>query len=148
MFDKVIAVKNEESMAKIAADFAKMLRPGDCVTLEGDLGAGKTNFCRALIRSVLGQKIEVPSPTFTLVQIYDFPDCPLYHFDLYRLEQADDILELDWEYARHDGICLVEWPSKAPAYMPTDQGYHIDIQMGDDENERLIKITNNHRNNP
>ena len=86
---------------------------GDCVLLQGDLGAGKTAFARALIRSLAGDaQLIVPSPTFTLSQIYDLPDFALTHFDLYRLGEAEDVFDLGWDDARADGVTLVEWPER------------------------------------
>ncbi len=115
-------VENEEDLAALAARLAGLLRKGDLVTLRGDLGAGKTALCRYLIRALAGFEEEVPSPTFTLVQVYDLPDFALWHFDLYRLaEEERDILELGWEDARRDGVALVEWPDRLGGLLPPDR---------------------------
>ena len=89
----------------------RLLRAGDCVLLEGPIGAGKTHFCRALIRARLGREEDVPSPTFTLVQTYD-ADVEIWHADLYRLSHPDEALELGLEDAFASAICLVEWPER------------------------------------
>ncbi len=103
--------------AALAARLAPRLRPGDVLLLEGDLGAGKTAFARALLR-VLGVEGEIPSPTFTLVQAYDAPKMAVFHFDLYRLEKPDEVEELGLDEALADGLVLVEWPEKAASRLP------------------------------
>src|SRR5216683_2220203 len=93
-----LVLANEEATRRFAADVANMLEPGDFVALSGDLGAGKTTFVRALIAHLAGDTaIEVPSPTFTLVQHYDLPPFTLVHADLYRLSSASELAELGLE---------------------------------------------------
>lgn len=104
---------DEPALAARAAWLAPRLRAGDAVFLRGDLGAGKTAFARALIRAMTGKAdLAVPSPTFTLVQTYDTPAAPLWHFDLYRLKSAEEIFEIGWEDAQGDAIMVVEWPER------------------------------------
>ncbi|MBR0660318.1 tRNA (adenosine(37)-N6)-threonylcarbamoyltransferase complex ATPase subunit type 1 TsaE [Neoroseomonas oryzicola] len=96
----------------LAARLAGLLRAGDAVLLEGPLGAGKSELARAVLRAAAGDPaLEVPSPTFTLVQSYDLPAGPAHHFDLYRLDGPEGLAELGWEEAR-EGIVLVEWPER------------------------------------
>lgn len=96
----------------LAARLAGLLRAGDAVLLEGPLGAGKSELARAVLRAAAGDPaLEVPSPTFTLVQFYDLPAGPAHHFDLYRLDGPEGLAELGWEEAR-EGIVLVEWPER------------------------------------
>lgn len=106
------ALPDEAATAALAAELAPLLRPGDLVTLSGTLGAGKTAFARALIAARAGAPVEVPSPTFTLVQSYELPGGTIWHFDLYRLTDPDEVIELGWDEARADGIALVEWPDR------------------------------------
>ena len=104
----------------LAARLALLLRPGDAVLLDGPLGAGKSAFARALLRAATGDAaLEVPSPTFTLVQSYDLPAGPAHHFDLYRLSGPAGLAELGWEEAR-EGIVLVEWPERLGPFAPPE----------------------------
>lgn len=99
---------------------AGLARGGDAILLEGELGAGKTVFARAFLRAATGDPgLEVPSPTFTLVQSYDTPIGTVQHFDLWRLDGPAGITELGWEEARDD-IVLVEWPDRLGALRPDD----------------------------
>lgn len=104
---------------RLADRLALALAPGDVVALVGDLGAGKTELARAIIRAFTADpEAEVPSPTFTLVQTYDSLETTLWHFDLYRLEAPDDALELGIEEALEDGISLIEWPDRLGSWLP------------------------------
>src|SRR5688572_1484566 len=90
-----VAVPNEAALHRLVIDIAMALQPGDLVTLSGDLGAGKTTFARALIRYLADdESIEVPSPSFNLVQGYELPRFPLMHADLYRLSGSSELAEL------------------------------------------------------
>src|SRR5262245_36623394 len=90
-----VTLRNEQAMGRFASDVGVALEPGDLVTLSGDLGAGKTTFARALIRYLSGDSsIEVPSPSFTLMQTYDLPRFQLVHADLYRLSGSAELAEL------------------------------------------------------
>lgn len=97
------------------------MRPGDVVLLEGDLGAGKSELARALIRARAGREIEVPSPTFTLLQVYDLPGLEIGHADLYRLGEPGEVLELGLEDCWAGGALLVEWPGRAPGFWPAER---------------------------
>ena len=107
---------DQAATGRFAARVAALLARGDLVCLSGSLGAGKTVFARGVI-TTLAAKFEtpvdeVPSPTFTLVQLYDFPVFMLYHFDLYRIERADEVYELGIEDALAEGVSLIEWPDR------------------------------------
>ena len=104
----------------LAGAVAALARPGDAILLEGELGAGKTVFARAFLRAAADDPaLEVPSPTFTLVQSYDTRIGVVQHFDLWRLDGPGALTELGWEEAR-DGIVLVEWPDRLGALRPAD----------------------------
>jgi tRNA threonylcarbamoyladenosine biosynthesis protein TsaE len=94
------------------------LQPGDVILLEGGIGAGKTHFARSLIQSLLPEPEDVPSPTFTLVQVYDTPKSEIWHADLYRLSDPNEATELGLEEAFDTAICLVEWPDRLSDLAP------------------------------
>jgi tRNA threonylcarbamoyladenosine biosynthesis protein TsaE len=97
------------------------LAPGSVVLLEGDLGAGKSELARAVIRSLAGTEIAVPSPTFTLVQTYDLPGLEVSHADLYRLHDDGEVAELGLDECWQRGALLVEWPGQAPWLWPDER---------------------------
>ena len=116
---------------------AGLLKPGDVLLLEGDLGAGKSELTRGIARG-LGVKETVTSPTFTILNVYESGRCPLYHFDWYRLESAEELYELGMdEYLGGDGIAVVEWPGRCPEAVP-DGAIRIRLGMAG-ENERTIE---------
>jgi tRNA threonylcarbamoyladenosine biosynthesis protein TsaE len=107
--------------AALAGRLAPLARVGDVVALSGALGSGKTTFARAFIAARAGRALEVPSPTFTLVQTYELPDGPIWHFDLYRLERPDDAVELGIDEAFAQAISLIEWPERLGALLPAER---------------------------
>ena len=106
---RMISLSDETATLALGAAIAAQLRRGDVVTLCGDLGAGKTTLSRGILHA-LGHVGPVPSPTFTLVQHYETAQLHVAHFDLSRLASRDEIFELGFDDARHDGAVLVEWP--------------------------------------
>jgi tRNA threonylcarbamoyladenosine biosynthesis protein TsaE len=128
------SLKNEAATSMLAATLEGVSNTGDIIALTGDLGAGKTSFSRSFI-AARGGDGEVPSPTFTLVQLYEFSKGDVYHFDLYRIETPEEIFELSIEDAMNDGISLIEWPDRMGAYLPLER---LDIIMsnGADEHAR------------
>jgi tRNA threonylcarbamoyl adenosine modification protein YjeE len=117
-----VTLPDEEATRALAASLAAVLQPGDLVTLSGDLGAGKTTFARALIRHLAGDHtIEVPSPTFTLMQAYELPRFPLVHVDLYRLNGPAELDELGVGDVAEDSVVLLEWPDRAGDVLSPDR---------------------------
>jgi tRNA threonylcarbamoyladenosine biosynthesis protein TsaE len=118
----VTELPDEQATAALASRLAALARRGDVIALEGELGAGKTAFARAFIRARAhgdeGEGETVPSPTFTLVQIYEIGDVPIWHIDAYRLRDPDEIWELGIEDAFRDGISLIEWPERLGSLLP------------------------------
>ncbi|MFN3700674.1 MAG: tRNA (adenosine(37)-N6)-threonylcarbamoyltransferase complex ATPase subunit type 1 TsaE [Alphaproteobacteria bacterium] len=141
---------DESDTIALARRLAPSLRNGDILCLSGTLGMGKSVFARALIRHLCGDDtLEVPSPTFTLVQHYEIAHphtetgaAQLWHFDLYRLKDPEEIYELGWEDALYDGISLVEWPERLGALKPR---HAIDVVFSKPEQtpdtHRRIAIT-------
>ncbi|MBO0903423.1 tRNA (adenosine(37)-N6)-threonylcarbamoyltransferase complex ATPase subunit type 1 TsaE [Jiella sonneratiae] len=108
-----LALPDAAATERLGADLAMIVRPGDVIALSGDLGAGKSTLARALIRALAGDAgLEVPSPTYTLVQPYP-TEPPVAHFDLYRLASGEELDELDFRDAVETGVVLVEWPERA-----------------------------------
>jgi len=116
-----LALANEEATRRLAADVANMLEPGDFIALAGDLGAGKTTFVRALIAYLAGDAaIEVPSPTFTLVQTYELPRFTVVHADLYRVAGPSELAELGLDDVA-GAVVVMEWPDRAGSELPDDR---------------------------
>jgi tRNA threonylcarbamoyl adenosine modification protein YjeE len=114
-----VVVPNEAALQRLVVDIAMALQPGDLITLSGDLGAGKTTFARALIRHLAEDpEIEVPSPTFTLMQTYELPRFTVVHADLYRLSGPSELAELGFEDVPESAVTLVEWPDRAAGFLP------------------------------
>jgi len=114
---QVHQTSTEDETLRLAGDLAARAKSCDVYLLEGPLGAGKSVFARGFIRALCGQNTEVPSPTFTLLQTYESPKGPLYHLDLYRLKDPDEIYEIGWDEAR-SGIMLIEWPERLGPHKP------------------------------
>lgn len=124
---------SENDTGEIARDLAKQIGPKSLIFLHGNLGSGKSVFARALIRALCGDPgLEVPSPTFTLVQSYDGTQGPVFHYDFYRLEDPEEIYELGWEENLSEGICIVEWPERLGPLMPRKR---LDIRLYPVENK-------------
>lgn len=133
-----VHIDSEAAMERLGRAIGPQLRAGDVLALTGPLGAGKTVLARAMVRAACRDAaLDVPSPTFTLVQVYDTPHGPLHHFDLYRLDNPDDILDLGWEEAA-SGISIIEWPDKAGAYLPAKA---IGIAIAAQGDTRDVTIT-------
>ncbi len=134
-----LSLADEAATKALAARLAPHLRAGDVVTLRGDLGAGKTALARFLIRHLAGDEAEeVPSPTFTLVQTYEHLTPPIWHFDLYRLTDPGEVVELGWEEAR-DACALVEWSERLGPLLPRDR---LDVELTlDGPTARQVVIT-------
>ena len=113
-----LTLRDPSVTERLAAQIAPVLTAGDTLLLEGDIGAGKTTFARALIRARIGRAEDVPSPTFTLVQTYDAGPVEIWHCDLYRLGAPEDVLELGLDEAFDSAICLVEWPDRLGSGAP------------------------------
>lgn len=135
---------------QIAQAIAPHLGAGDVVALWGDLGAGKSTLCRAIIQTLCGAETVVPSPTFTLIQTYDTPkNFAIWHMDMYRLTDPDESYELGLQDAFGTACCLIEWGDKLHHHLPKNR---IDITLKNDtngnENARIITIKTPNSNHP
>lgn len=113
-----LPLASPEETSTLAERLATALKPGDCVLLDGPIGAGKTHFARHLIQKLLIEPEDVPSPTFTLVQTYDTSIGEIWHADLYRITSLDEIEELGLGDAFETAVCLIEWPGRLAELTP------------------------------
>lgn len=134
-----LPLPSPEATATFARRIGAGLRPGDVLLLSGGIGAGKTHFARSLIQSLLAVPEDVPSPTFTLVQVYDTAAGELWHADLYRLGGPDDCVELGLTEAFDTAICLVEWPDRLADLAPAD-ALRLGFAEGGAEDARRLTL--------
>ena len=127
-----------EETEALGAELAGRLEPGDVVAFTGDLGAGKTAFVRGMAQG-LGIPQRVTSPTFTIVNEY-LGETPLFHFDMYRLDDSDALFDIGWEdYLERGGVCVVEWSENVADALPSD-AIIVSIARGEKDNERIITV--------
>ncbi|MCB5202158.1 tRNA (adenosine(37)-N6)-threonylcarbamoyltransferase complex ATPase subunit type 1 TsaE [Neorhizobium sp. T786] len=133
----VLELADEAATKRFGEDLALALKAGDCLALSGDLGAGKSTLARALLRALADDdQLEVPSPTFTLVQSYELR-IPVSHFDLYRLGDPSELYELGFDEALASGICLVEWPEMADELLPPSR---LTLRLEHQDHGRLATL--------
>lgn len=130
-----VSLPDEAATARLAQDIARLLGPDDLVALSGGLGAGKTAFARHLIRALTGDaSLEVPSPTFTLAQSYDYPRGVIVHADFYRLKSDSELIELGWDELTDKAVTIAEWVENAPASLRADRldlAFSMDAAKGE-----------------
>jgi tRNA threonylcarbamoyladenosine biosynthesis protein TsaE len=130
---------NEAATEQLGETLALRLKPGDVVGLTGDLGAGKTTLARAIIRAAADDPdLIVPSPTFTLVEVYETPRGTFWHFDLYRLDDPQQVYELGWEEARAEGIILIEWPDRLGPLLP--EHLSVTLELAGDGRRAILDV--------
>ncbi|WP_299562934.1 tRNA (adenosine(37)-N6)-threonylcarbamoyltransferase complex ATPase subunit type 1 TsaE [uncultured Sulfitobacter sp.] len=122
----LFSLSTDSQTSRLARALAPHLGAGDTLLLSGDVGAGKTHFARALIQSLIAHPEDVPSPTFTLVQVYDSPEGEIWHADLYRVGDPSEVDELGLIDAFEDAICLIEWPDRLGDLRPPNA---LDIML-------------------
>ncbi len=138
MEEKIIVIKNEEETKKFGRELSEKLSPGSIVALTGDLGTGKTALTKAIAEG-LGVKEMITSPTFNIVRQYDSGRLPLYHFDVYRIGDVDEMYELGYEeYFFGEGVCVIEWADIIEEIIPED-AIRIEIEYGEKEGERIYR---------
>lgn len=122
-----IELPDEAATAMLARQVTELIGPGDVVTLGGDLGAGKSTLARAMIRFLCqDEALEVPSPTFTLMQQYECPDFPVVHADFYRIGSPDELVELGWDEITDGALTIIEWADRAGGHVPASR---LDIEL-------------------
>lgn len=138
-----IVVPDEQATREFARDLAFAIAPGDVIAIGGELGSGKTALARAVIRTLArDEALEVPSPTFTLMQVYELPRFPVVHADLYRVDTLAELSELGWEEASSGAAVLVEWPEKAGPLLQTERiEVHIELAPDLSSGHRRIQVT-------
>ena len=125
---------------RLAARLALILKPGDCLTLEGELGAGKTTLARALIREIWQDLTEeIVSPTFALAETYETPRMTIAHFDCFRIEREEEAEELGLQAALDEALVLIEWPNQVAAALPADR-LAIEIEETDQHERRTLRL--------
>lgn len=142
MLQRKMVTKSEKETVQLAEKLASFLRPGDVITLEGDLGAGKTTFTKGIAKG-LGITRTISSPTFTIIKEYDEGTYPLYHIDAYRLEFSEEDIGFD-DYFHGDGIAVVEWAQFIADYIPENR-FMIEISYLDSESREIIFETSGKR---
>jgi tRNA threonylcarbamoyladenosine biosynthesis protein TsaE len=135
-----IVLKNETDTRSLGAALAKDMQPNQVYALVGDLGAGKTTLAKAIARG-LGVSETLTSPTFTIVQEYDSGRLPLYHFDVYRVNDEDELFEIGLEdYFHRGGVCLIEWADLIEDLLP-EGVVRVTLTYGEEEGERICSIS-------
>jgi len=141
-FSLSVPLATPDTTTRLAEALAPPLKAGDVLLLAGPIGAGKSHFGRALIRwhmARAGRIEDVPSPTFTLVQVYPMPGFEIWHADLYRLSDPDEVEELGLAAAFDEALCIVEWPDRLPE--PPPDALMLSFAPGDGETDRLLTLT-------
>ena len=140
-------INSLDELQNIAKLFAKNLEKTDIIALNGSLGTGKTSFSRFLIQAIANDDLTVSSPTFNILNIYNLDDIDIYHYDLYRIENENDIYELAIDDAMTYGITIIEWPDIMKNQLPEKTIYfNINIANEDNDNERHVSISSLKRN--
>lgn len=137
---KLIAFENEIETRNFGLELGREAKPGTVIALIGDLGVGKTTLTKAIAEG-LGITDMITSPTFNIVKEYHSGRLPLYHLDVYRIADPDELYELGYEeYFYGDGVCVIEWADMIEDFLPED-AIRIEISYGEDESERICKCT-------
>lgn len=133
---ELIIVNKEKESKELAHKLAARINSGDVIAFEGDLGSGKSFFCREIIKFLCGSNTKVTSPTFNILQTYEAPNFTIYHYDLYRVENISELYELGFEDAFSANVALIEWPQIAHELLPKNTIF-IKIEIVDTTTRRI-----------
>jgi tRNA threonylcarbamoyladenosine biosynthesis protein TsaE len=137
--ERIAHTRTADSTRELGAALAPCLQAHDVVVLTGELGAGKTTLARAILRAAADdRRLIVPSPTFTLVELYETPHGTFWHFDLYRLETPEQVFELGWEEALAEGISIIEWPERLGPLLP--KHLSVTLEVDGDGRRALLDV--------
>ena len=132
-------LRNESDTDKLGIELGSKVEPGTVIAMIGDLGAGKTTLTKAIAKG-LGIRETVTSPTFNIVKEYRSGRLPLYHFDVYRIADPEELYELGYEeYFYGEGVCVIEWADLIEDFLPED-AMRIEITYGEDEETRVVRM--------
>lgn len=134
-------LESEQKTAELARKVADNIKKNDIITFDGDLGCGKTFFCREIINHLCGNDVIVASPTFNILQVYEAKDFKIFHYDLYRIKSVNELFELNIEEAL-ENVMLVEWPTKITKFIEQYPRTSISL-VHQSNNSRLCKIEKN-----
>ena len=134
-----LSLPDQEATRRFGGRLAALIRAGDVIALRGALGSGKTELARALIRARAGIALEVPSPSYTLVQDYALGDLVIRHIDLYRIGDAAELSELGLESPAADEVWLIEWPERAGAALPPER-LEVELRQGEAPDARIAEL--------
>ena len=135
-----ITIKNKNEMAALAKKIAASSQEGSIIGLKGSLGVGKSFFAREFINALSATEINVPSPTFNLFYSYSTKKGEVFHFDLYRLKNAEELENIGFFDAIKNGICLIEWPEIAQKFLPKNYT-EIEILGFEESEKREVNIS-------
>lgn len=136
-----LIIHSPDHMAQLARQIAPHLQAGDCLLLEGPIGAGKSHFARSAILALLDMPEDIPSPTFTLVQTYQSNTAEIWHADLYRLTDPQEVVELGLDEAFDTAISFVEWPDRLGGLAP-ENALKMIFDQGETEDQRILTLYN------
>ncbi|MBM3609963.1 MAG: tRNA (adenosine(37)-N6)-threonylcarbamoyltransferase complex ATPase subunit type 1 TsaE [Alphaproteobacteria bacterium] len=138
-FNHPIELESLATLEAILEGIIPFIKNKDILLFEGPLGAGKTTSARFIIQALVGEKIDVPSPTFNLVHTYETRDFPLWHFDLYRLKNEEELFDIGIEEALSDGVLMIEWPEKGGQILPLST-LKLQFHFGENDTRFLTLI--------
>lgn len=139
----ILNLTTQDDTIRLAAIFVKLAQAGMTILLHGQVGAGKTFFARSVIQTLQdahGQREDVPSPTFTLIQTYEAGGLEIWHADLYRLTSPEELVELGLDAAFSNALCLIEWPDRLGSLRPTN-AIDLTLEPCEGEEQRLCMLS-------